>query len=196
MRRLAQRKTWALAPGTRMGHVFPLQNLCSWGTSSRQWSTRCQGRGRETPPVFTLPQRDLEQGNDPTPPSLATSASVVSPSPSQMPASHSKPPPRQGVPSPWSSDPRPELAAGGSTLLPSWSAGPGTRSGTEAAMRTQALIMPPCEASSSALILESLQEAERLAPGHLGRMWESCNFGSVLCDLKTGPSPAAAEETF
>lgn len=63
-------------------------------------------------------------------------------------------------------------------------------------MRTQVLITPPCEASSSALILESFQEAERLAPGHLGRMWESCNFGSVLCDLKTGPSPAAAEGTF
>lgn len=53
-----------------MGQVFPLQNLCSWGTSSRQWSTRFQGRGRETPPFFTLPQRDLEQGNDPTLPSL------------------------------------------------------------------------------------------------------------------------------
>lgn len=63
-------------------------------------------------------------------------------------------------------------------------------------MRTQAVIAPPCEASSSVIILESFQEAERRAPGHLGRMWESCNLGSVLCDLKTGPSPAAAEGTF
>lgn len=169
-----------------------------------------EGQGNRSCPLPSSPwpQRDLQQGNDPTLPSLGTSTfprclskpisnasfslqtssklCFLSPNLPQDRECHLHGPQTPGL----------SWLRAGAHSVPSWSAGPRPRWGAEAAMRTQPLITSPCKASSSVIILESFQEAEHLAPGHVGRMWGSCNWKSVLCDLKTGPSVAAAERTF